>query len=66
MKFRNVSNPDKLSSHCNKMHGPVKYINVYCKESKRYLYRLHKEQANSKNNGGDQTSGNGAGRLGFG
>lgn len=66
MKFRNVSNPDKLSDHCDKIHGPVKYINVYCKDSKEYLYRLNKQQANSKNNGGNQTSSTGAGRLGFG
>ncbi len=43
MKFRNVNNIDKLYSHCGKMHGSVKYINVYCKETKEYLYRFKKE-----------------------
>lgn len=49
MKFRNVNNLDKLYNHCQKIHGPVKYINVYCKESKNYLYRLDKEQASGNN-----------------
>jgi hypothetical protein len=65
MKFRNVNNIDKLYNHCHNIHGAVKYINIYCKESKEYLYRLDKEQANSKNNGSDQTSSTGAGRLGL-
>lgn len=57
MKFRNVNNPEKLYNHCEKSHGMIKYINVYDKQTKDYLYRLNKHQPNSNNSNNSNNTG---------
>jgi hypothetical protein len=42
-KYRNVNNIEKLYKYCSANHAPVKYINVYDKFTKEYLYRFKKE-----------------------